>query len=244
MNAPLGTPDVAHFSAAGNVIAWVRTPATSRGALSGWLAAAQAGRHAPEIIGVLRPRGEGLAAEFYNPDGTPERLCGNALRCLPLLLGLAPGRRVTVATALAPVVVFGDDVGHTWAVLPLASIVTDRVGEGDLLVDVGTPHRVRVVDDVVASAVTALGQRWSRGPGAVNATFVRPGPRGLTVRTLERGVATETASCGTGAAAAVLAFHGRAAGAHTVTFPSGEVLTVRIDGGAGTVAIGGACAAR
>jgi diaminopimelate epimerase len=76
------------------------------------------------------------------------------------------------------------------------------------VVSMGNPHAVTIVDDVVAAPVTSLGPEVEvhpRFPAKVNAGFVEVVDRGtVRLRVWERGVG-ETAACGTGACAAVVA---------------------------------------
>jgi diaminopimelate epimerase len=106
------------------------------------------------------------------------------------------------------------------------------------MVEVGTPHRVRVVSGVDSSELVELGRAWSTARLAVNATFVEPRDGWLEVRTFERGVAGETASCGTGAIAACIT-HPIGAGRVEVKFHSGERLWVDMD--RDRVVLGGRC---
>lgn len=75
-------------------------------------------------------------------------------------------------------------------------------------VSMGNPHAVLRVDDVAAAPVTTLGPRLEvhpRFPAKVNVGFAEVVGRGrIRLRVWERGVG-ETAACGTGACAAVVA---------------------------------------
>ena len=75
-------------------------------------------------------------------------------------------------------------------------------------VSMGNPHAVLRVDDVAAAPVTSLGPRLERDPRfpeGVNVSFAEVAGRSdLRLRVWERGVG-ETAACGTGACAAVVA---------------------------------------
>ncbi|MEX2487179.1 MAG: diaminopimelate epimerase [Nitriliruptoraceae bacterium] len=78
------------------------------------------------------------------------------------------------------------------------------------VVSMGNPHAVVVVDDVATAPVAQWGARLQahdRFPEQVNVGFARPtSRRAIDLRVYERGVG-ETASCGTGACAAVSALH-------------------------------------
>jgi diaminopimelate epimerase len=78
------------------------------------------------------------------------------------------------------------------------------------VVSMGNPHAVMVVDSVDAAPVTTLGPRLERDPRfpeGVNVGFAeRIGDDRIRLRVWERGVG-ETAACGSGACAAVVALH-------------------------------------
>jgi diaminopimelate epimerase len=111
------------------------------------------------------------------------------------------------------------------------------------VVSMGNPHAVTVVDDVAAAPVTTLGplvEVHPRFPARVNAGFVEVVDRAtVRLRVWERGVG-ETAACGTGACAAVVALQrlDRVDTEVQVHLPGG-VLTVAHEPG-GTVRMRGA----
>jgi diaminopimelate epimerase len=76
------------------------------------------------------------------------------------------------------------------------------------VVSMGNPHAVTVVDDVAAAPVGSVGplvERHPRFPEKVNVGFAEVVDRGtIRLRVWERGIG-ETAACGTGACAAVVA---------------------------------------
>lgn len=98
------------------------------------------------------------------------------------------------------------------------------------VVSMGNPHGVLVVDDVDAAPVTTLGPRLERDgrfPQGANIGFAQPLDAGaIRLRVWERGVG-ETAACGTGACAAVVALQRLAL--------VGDEVAVRLPGGTLTV---------
>lgn len=102
----------------------------------------------------------------------------------------------------------------------------DGVGLTVSVVSMGNPHAVLVVDDVGTADVHGIGARLQDHPAfpqQVNVGFAHPvAPDRIALRVFERGVG-ETASCGTGACAAVVALHRLG---HT-----GERVSVEVPGG-------------
>ncbi|MEX2504770.1 MAG: diaminopimelate epimerase [Egicoccus sp.] len=90
---------------------------------------------------------------------------------------------------------------------------TVTVGDHHLdvaVVSMGNPHAITRVDDVATAPVTTLGpqvETHAAFPAKTNAEFVQVVDRGrVRLRVWERGVG-ETAACGTGACATVVALH-------------------------------------
>lgn len=161
-----------------------------------------------EMTAVLFRSSRLSRALFWNPDGTEEGICGNAIRCAAHFVSgqSDPIDRITIETTRGTYLSRKLNTNHGSATLPAHTIRIDakRIN-GDLLVNVGTPHRIRLVmeewpDDAVMEAIAC-----SSGTHPVNFDLVRRiGRHHFRARIFERGVG-ETASCGTGAAAIVAA---------------------------------------
>jgi diaminopimelate epimerase len=87
--------------------------------------------------------------------------------------------------------------------------VVKRIDD-DFYIHTGSPHYIRVVDNVSQFPVFEEGRklRYSPdfAPGGTNVNFIQLQKNGsVFVRTYERGVENETLSCGTGVTAAALA---------------------------------------
>ncbi len=201
----------------------------------------------PDTYGVLHWENGQLQIDFWNPDGSREDLCGNALRCVPLVMASVGDsrERVTVQTRLGAVDCLQLGPGISGAEIPTAGFSITDTGEGDVLVNVGTPHRVRFVDDLDLSQLLDLGRSWAQAAIPVAATFVRPHNGVLHVRSVERGVIRETGSSGTAAIAAYLAYDRLEGEAHRdfreARFPCGRRLKVRFDDAAQRIVLYGAC---
>ncbi|MGH3443136.1 MAG: diaminopimelate epimerase [Nitriliruptorales bacterium] len=208
--------------------------------------------------GVLRITGDDAADAFMdhrNADGSPAEMCGNGIRVvakhLVEQLGVAgPEVRIATRGGLKTVEVHRDGAGRVVgatvdmgppelvpAAIPFdhdgaeaVDVPVDASGEPVRLtaVSMGNPHAVIVVDDVATAPVTTLGpvlEGHERFPKRTNVEFVVPGTG--AVRVWERGVG-ETAACGSGACAVLVALQrlGRADNEVVLHFPGGD-LTVR-----------------
>lgn len=160
--------------------------------------------------------------QIINSDGSPGGMCGNALRCLALILHAETGmteqlvrlaeRDVTVRVTSdgRPEVVMGEvSAVHGTTLLGDLSTLAARTGRTGHLLSFGNPHYVTPATNLPTdweSLGRALQQpaHEALGTGGINAGFVatEPGPDGIfELRVYERG-AGATLSCGSGACAA------------------------------------------
>ena len=189
---------------------------------------------------VLEPSATSdLAMRIFNPDGEAASACGNAARCVGLLIGGIVTIETAGGTVFAEPVPGGVrvDMGaprFDWAEIPLARPMNTAalpLGWGPLsspaAVNVGNPHAVFFVPDVDAVPLAELGpviERDAAFPDRVNVSLAQVTPDGLTLRVWERGAGL-TQACGTAAcAAAVLAIRaGHATTPVRVHLPGGEL---------------------
>ncbi len=155
---------------------------------------------------------------FYNSDGSPAQMCGNAARCVALLAhfkGIA-GRKMFFETMAGIIhAEIENDVPKVKLTDPSVVSVDQKIvvdGREFALdvVDTGVPHAVNFADDLELFDVFNWGRKIRHHerfqPKGTNVNFVAViDRRTLKVRTYERGVEDETLACGTGAVAAVLA---------------------------------------
>jgi len=243
-STPLSDTTAAHkchlYDAAGNKILWVdggdaddevgfdQLKVTGRNLL-------RQCHFGQEMMAVIFGSSGHWRALFWNPDGTEERLCGNAIRCAAHFISKQSGSidKVSIETPHGIYFSRNLDGNHGSVIMPAEAIrIAAEKINGDLLVDVGTPHRIRVIekewpDDGIRDAIACSG-----GSNPVNFDLVRKvGPFHFRARIFERGVG-ETRSCGTGAAAIVAALGELDAGLsdsehpRLVEFASGEQLNV------------------
>jgi diaminopimelate epimerase len=198
--------------------------------------------------------GEGpdvVRMHFWNCDGSPAAMCGNAALCstrLAAALGLGQPEGMTLVTGAGRFRTRSEG-GPDQAALNLPPIelptLVPRIplGAGELslhLSTVGVPHLVLEVQDLEAIDLEGRGRELRShpelGPGGANVNFIALAPEGgpIGIRTYERGVEGETLACGTGTVAAgiVLAMTGRAGLPTEFRTRSGRPLRVsaRLDG--------------
>jgi diaminopimelate epimerase len=167
---------------------------------------------------------------YFNSDGSPAPMCGNAALCstrLACRLEIADPAHVTLVTGAATFATRCVGPGHMAELnLPDAEVpapVDVELEAGERWVRLGTigvPHLLVLVDDLAAVDVDRRGRvlrfHPAAGPGGANVNFVSrtssstgrsPGPEAPTwaIRTYERGIEAETLACGTGTVAAGIA---------------------------------------
>jgi diaminopimelate epimerase len=157
-----------------------------------------------------------VSMRIWNQDGSEVEACGNATRCVPVLVG----HDCTVETAAGLLIAKLDDGGATvdmgmprfgWDAIPLACAMDTMampVGWEMLIspaaANVGNPHLAFFVDDVDAVPLDRLGPEIETDPlfpERINvniATIIAPDH--VKMRTWERGAGL-TRACGTGACA-------------------------------------------
>lgn len=141
---------------------------------------------------------------FYNPDGS-QSLCGNGSRC-----GFAFARELGIVENNASFeTTDGVHQAHLSDGLVSFSLFDNDnlTSEGsDYYVNTGSPHYVRLVEDIDAVDVLTEGSkiRYAEdfiGQNGTNVNFAQVLQDRVLVRTYERGVENETLSCGTGVTA-------------------------------------------
>lgn len=165
---------------------------------------------------------------FWNCDGSPADMCGNAALCTTRLaasIGLGQPEGMTLVTGAGRFRT-RTEAGPDQAALNLPPVALPAVvpgidlepGEKSLyLCTVGVPHLVVEVEDVEGIDLMRRGRELrthpALGPAGANANFIGVPANGgpVDIRTYERGVEGETLACGTGTVAAgiVLALTGR-----------------------------------
>lgn len=145
---------------------------------------------------------------FFNPDGS-QSLCGNGSRCaIAFARGLGMIRDTTAFETTD-----GEHDGYFEEGVPHFHLhdvsKTEQLGSSDFFINTGSPHFIRIVDEVSAVPILEEGRKIRYAsefsPGGTNVNFLQKNQDSITVRTYERGVEDETLSCGTGVTASALA---------------------------------------
>jgi diaminopimelate epimerase len=167
---------------------------------------------------------------YFNSDGSPAPMCGNAALCstrLACRMEMADPAGMTLVTGAGTFATRCVGPAHLaelslpGVAVPVPIQVALESGEQWIrLGTVGVPHVLVLVDDVAAVDVDRRGRMLrfdpAAGPGGANVNFVSrtsssagtssdPGAAHWAIRTYERGIEAETLACGTGTVAAGIA---------------------------------------
>ena len=145
---------------------------------------------------------------YYNSDGNLSSMCGNGGRCIVAFakeLGIIESKAKFIAVDGLHEAIISDD-GKV--ALKMQDVKEVELGENFYYLNTGSPHYVKLVDDLENYDVINEGrvirnsERFKEE--GTNVNFIQKTDDVLFVRTYERGVESETYSCGTGVTAAAL----------------------------------------
>jgi diaminopimelate epimerase len=223
-------------------------PATARA-----LADRRTGVGCDQVIMIGRSAVADVSMRIWNADGSEVAACGNATRCIPMLLerdcSIETGAGLLHATLEEGGAVV--DMGRPkfdWPSIPLAyamdtgalPLAWDEL-ERPAAVNVGNPHLVFFVPDVAAVPLDELGPRIESDPmfpERINVNIAQIVDRHhIRARTWERGAGL-TRACGTGACATAVAaiIAGRTERPVQVELPGGTLTIGWTPGGTITMA--------
>jgi diaminopimelate epimerase len=148
--------------------------------------------------------------KYYNADGRESSMCGNGGRCLVKFAYHIGIHKITY--------LFSATDGDHEAEIDLDGTVSLKMRDvpeikrynGDVTLDTGSPHYVKMVTNIDTLDVFKTGKAIRNSDHfakeGINVNFVEQvGDDEIFVRTYERGVEDETLSCGTGVTAAAIA---------------------------------------
>ena len=150
---------------------------------------------------------------YYNADGNRGSMCGNGGRCM-VKFAYSMGIEKAMYRFLAVDGSHEAEIDNDGLVsLKMKDIDQVKEYHGDFILDTGSPHYVKLVNDVREIDVVRKGKEIRNSNNfvreGINVNFVATiNDDEIYVRTYERGVEDETLSCGTGVtAAAVICYH-------------------------------------
>ena len=150
---------------------------------------------------------------YFNSDGYKGSMCGNGARCS---VQFAKKNKIIVSETTS---FNAYDGGHYASIdqntisLSMSPVTDIKNYNEDLFLDTGSPHFVKIVDNLSDYNVFENGNKIRNNSlfaeNGVNVNFVEQiSENEFSVRTYERGVENETLSCGTGVTAvAISMFH-------------------------------------
>lgn len=148
--------------------------------------------------------------KYYNADGKESSMCGNGGRCLTRFAfdrGIRKNKYHFLASDGEHEAEIDD---KNWIRLKMKDVNGISNHSGDAVLDTGSPHYIRTVQDILELDVFTEGRNIRNSKEfitkGINVNFVEQQPKHIVVRTYERGVEDETFSCGTGVTAAALVF--------------------------------------
>jgi diaminopimelate epimerase len=173
--------------------------------------------------------------KYFNSDGRESSMCGNGGRCM-VKFAWHQGLHRPLYRFIA---IDGEHEGEIdddgTVSLKMKDVKDIREYHGDFILDTGSPHYVKMVNDVMNFNVYQKGHEIRNSNAfakdGINVNFVeQKGDDEIIVRTYERGVEDETLSCGTGVTAcALVCYHNEIGFNNVLVGTRGGKLTVEFD---------------
>lgn len=145
--------------------------------------------------------------DYYNSDGS-KSFCGNGARCA-VAFAQTLGIDVANTRFLAIDGVHSARMENNTIALDMLPVNHIEQNDESYILDTGSPHFIRFVNDVDAADIVQTGKeiRYSEyyNKEGINVNLIeQTSENSIKIRTYERGVEDETLSCGTGATACAL----------------------------------------
>lgn len=174
--------------------------------------------------------------KYYNADGKEGSMCGNGGRCMiKFVYQLGMQREIYKFLAADGPHEAEIDIDGIVS-LKMKDVLSVKRIHHNYMVDTGSPHYIKIVNDVMNLDVFKKGSEIRHSKefekDGINVNFVEQTPQSdkIIVRTYERGVEDETLSCGTGVTASALVCYHNENGFNEVEVKTlGGILTVEYD---------------
>ena len=155
---------------------------------------------------------------YFNADGGESSMCGNGGRCIAAFAN----RLKVIGKTGRFIAIDGPHDVHipraAWVELKMGDVEQVQVTTESTVLNTGSPHYVRFVENAFAVPVFEEGRavRYNETyqKEGINVNFASGDTGGLLVSTYERGVEAETLSCGTGVTACAIATYIKQSGVH------------------------------
>ncbi|MEI2760015.1 MAG: diaminopimelate epimerase [Bacteroidia bacterium] len=168
------------------------------------------------VIFIQHSRNSDFEMVYFNADGRIGSMCGNGARCAVLFskqIGVAGKKTQFMAydglhTAKINAV---NNLSRAIVSVSMSDVLEIKKHNGNFVLNTGSPHYVKFVDDTEKIDVVKEGRRIRNNSTfkakGINVNFVAYKNKASNIRTYERGVEDETLACGTGITASAIAAH-------------------------------------
>jgi diaminopimelate epimerase len=165
------------------------------------------------LILILPSEFADFKMKYYNADGKEGSMCGNGGRCASAFAWkqkmTGKSMRFEAFDGLHESEILNHWRQITHVKIQLADVEGWQLTPNAILINTGSPHYVKQISDLDDIDVVAEGRKIRFDPSisteGVNVNFFKMHNGKIELRTYERGVETETLSCGTGVTAAAMA---------------------------------------
>ena len=170
---------------------------------------------------------------YFNSDGFESSLCGNGARCIVKFAHLLEISSENV-NFISSVGVHQARITESDVSIKFVDINDIKKYDNDLVIDSGSPHYVTFSENIDQIDINLEGSNIRNSTPfkkkGINVNFLQV-DGSVKMRTYERGVESETLSCGTGAVASAIAlFHEQITNENIIELNTrGGVLTVSFD---------------
>ena len=165
------------------------------------------------LIILLPSENYDFKMKYYNCDGKESTFCGNGGRCIAAFAykqGIIKENATYEAVdGLHHVNISQINFNEFHVELSMCDILSYKYDENHLIINTGSPHYVKKINNLKDLDINAEGARIrydkNISEDGVNVDFLLNDNGNIHIRTYERGVENETLACGTGVTASAIA---------------------------------------